>query len=219
MVAVSAGVSFLFRPSVDFSRDALLRPLRESEACRLTNKPDVHSGHMMLQLQVHFMFLKKLCSLAELFKILPAGGSSCLVNLSLRAECVMIIMTMMIMLSLQDLHTIYSHLYHMDVLSHLREHQLRSVDVLCVFVSRRGSGAGVALFLSKVSKCVMSLNLSLMPFSAPCARRPGSRGTRPTTSSSSEFPPLTSLTPAAPHCTVTVKLLHFLNHCCCHRIV
>lgn len=26
---------------------------------------------------------------------------------------------------LQDLHTIYCHLYHMDVLSHLREHQLR----------------------------------------------------------------------------------------------
>ncbi|XP_031164030.1 rap guanine nucleotide exchange factor 6 isoform X11 [Sander lucioperca] len=27
----------------------------------------------------------------------------------------------------EDLHTIYSHLYHMDVLSHLREHQLRSM--------------------------------------------------------------------------------------------
>eukprot|EP00064_Thunnus_orientalis_P004744 superscaffoldBa00000442_g4756 len=26
-----------------------------------------------------------------------------------------------------DLHTIYCHLYHMDVLSHLREHQLRSM--------------------------------------------------------------------------------------------
>lgn len=30
----------------------------------------------------------------------------------------------------QDLHTIYCHLYHMDVLSHLREHQLRSVIFL-----------------------------------------------------------------------------------------
>lgn len=28
----------------------------------------------------------------------------------------------------QDLHTIYCHLYHMDVLSHLREHQLRWVN-------------------------------------------------------------------------------------------
>uniref|UniRef100_A0A4W5N292 Cyclic nucleotide-binding domain-containing protein n=1 Tax=Hucho hucho TaxID=62062 RepID=A0A4W5N292_9TELE len=27
----------------------------------------------------------------------------------------------------EDLHTVYSHLYHMDVLSHLREHQLRSM--------------------------------------------------------------------------------------------
>ncbi|KAK5887836.1 hypothetical protein CesoFtcFv8_016397 [Champsocephalus esox] len=27
----------------------------------------------------------------------------------------------------EDLHTIYCHLYHMDVLSHLREHQLRSM--------------------------------------------------------------------------------------------
>ncbi|GLD46664.1 rap guanine nucleotide exchange factor 6 isoform X1, partial [Lates japonicus] len=27
----------------------------------------------------------------------------------------------------KDLHTIYCHLYHMDVLSHLREHQLRSM--------------------------------------------------------------------------------------------
>ncbi|CDQ69719.1 unnamed protein product [Oncorhynchus mykiss] len=26
----------------------------------------------------------------------------------------------------EDLHTVYCHLYHMDVLSHLREHQLRS---------------------------------------------------------------------------------------------
>lgn len=36
--------------------------------------------------------------------------------------------------SMQDLHTIYCHLYHMDVLSHLREHQLRSVVLLCVCV-------------------------------------------------------------------------------------
>lgn len=35
-----------------------------------------------------------------------------------------------VLVFVQDLHTIYCHLYHMDVLSHLREHQLRSVIFL-----------------------------------------------------------------------------------------
>lgn len=60
--------------------------------------------------------------------------------------------------------------------------------------------------------------LSQLLFSAPCARRPGSRGTRPTTSSSSEYPPWTTSTPAAPHCTVKVKLLHLLTHFGCNAL-
>lgn len=87
------------------------------------------------------------------------------------------------MLSLQDLHTIYSHLYHMDVLSHLREHQLRSVVVLCVCAFSAG---GIILVQSEWV-CDVTQPVTVVSFSAQCARRQGSRGMRPTTSSSSEY--------------------------------
>eukprot|EP00066_Takifugu_rubripes_P020367 XP_011609633.1 PREDICTED: rap guanine nucleotide exchange factor 6 isoform X1 [Takifugu rubripes] len=43
----------------------------------------------------------------------------------------------------EDLHTIYCHLYHMDVLSHLREHQLRS---MCTSARYERHGANHILF-------------------------------------------------------------------------
>ncbi|XP_072302156.1 rap guanine nucleotide exchange factor 6 isoform X2 [Eucyclogobius newberryi] len=43
----------------------------------------------------------------------------------------------------EDLHTIYSHLYHMDVLAHLREHQLRS---MCTSARYERHGANHILF-------------------------------------------------------------------------
>ncbi|XP_057676185.1 rap guanine nucleotide exchange factor 6 isoform X4 [Corythoichthys intestinalis] len=53
--------------------------------------------------------------------------------------------------SAEDLHTIYCHLYHMDVLSHLREHQLRS---MCTSVRyERHEANHILFFPDSIANC------------------------------------------------------------------